>query len=77
MVSNVSLHPLDPIDPAYDPAYQDGPPPRPRRPRTGGEIPTDWPVPRIPSALERWDTISIETLEDAIEVEATREERKG
>lgn len=75
MVSNVSIHPLQPIDPAYDPAYQDGPPPRPRRPRSAGEISTDAPVPHIPAAFDRWGTISIEALEDAIEIEATREER--
>jgi len=75
MVSNASIHPLDPIDPAYDPAYQDGPAPRLRMPRSAGEIPTDRPVPRIPPALDHWDTISLETLEDAIELEAIREER--
>lgn len=77
MVSNVTIHRLDPIDPAYDPAYQDGPPPRPRRPRAAGEIATEWPVARMPTALGRCSTVSIEALEDVLEVEATREERRG
>lgn len=75
MVSNCSLYSLKPLDPAVDPAYHDGPPPRPRHPRRVGEIPTDWPVARIPSTLGRLRTISIEALEDEIEREATREER--
>ena len=75
MVSNVTIHRLDPIDPAYDPAYRDGTPPRRHRPWSGGEIPTDWPVARIPTALDHWATISFEVLEDAIEVAAAREEK--
>jgi hypothetical protein len=77
MVSNCSLYPLAPLDPAVDPAYHDGAPPRPRHPRHAGEIPVDWPVTRIPNALGRLRTISIEALEDAIEREAKREERIG
>jgi hypothetical protein len=75
MDSNCSLYPLEPIDPAVDPAYHDGIPPRPRRPARAGEMPTDWPVVRIPSALDHQTTISIETLEDALERAARSEER--
>jgi hypothetical protein len=39
-----------------------------------GEITGDWPVTRIPSALRRLHTISIEALEDELEREAAREE---
>jgi hypothetical protein len=75
MTSNCSLYPLKPLDPAVDPAYCDGTPPRPRRPRHEGEIATEWPVPWIPLPLQRLTTISIEALEDEIEREAEREER--
>lgn len=75
MMSNCSLHRLAPLDPAVDPAYTDGPPPRPHPPSHAGELPFDWPVARIPHQLERFTTISIELLEDEIEREATREER--
>jgi hypothetical protein len=75
MDSNCSLHPVDPIDPAVDPAYQDGIPPRPRRPSAAGALRTDWPVARIPPALARQLTISIEVLEDEIERKARAEER--
>ena len=70
MMSNCSLHPLAPLDPAVDPAYSDGIPPRPRRVKHDGEIATDWPVPWIPVPLQRLQTISIELLEDEIEREA-------
>ena len=75
MMSNCSLYRLRPLDPAVDPAYQDGPPPHPHHPRRTGEIPIDWPVALIPDSLARLRTISIEALEDEIEREARREER--
>lgn len=59
MVSNCSLYPLEPVDPAFDPAYHDGVPPRPRTPRRAGEIRTDWPIVRIPAGLDRMHTISL------------------
>jgi hypothetical protein len=74
MESNCSLYRLKPLDPAVDPAYHDGIPPRPRHPRVAGEIPTAWPVARLPTRLQRLHTISIEDLEDALEREAAREE---
>jgi len=74
MESNCSLYPLKPLDPAVDPAYHDGLPPTPRRTIHAGEIAIDWPVGRIPPALQRLQTISIEALEDELEREATREE---
>ena len=75
MVSNCSLYALKPLDPAVDPAYHDGVPPRRHHPKHAGEIPTDWPVSRIPSTLSRMKTISLEVLEDVLEREATREEK--
>ena len=74
MVSNCSLYPLKPLDPAVDPAYHDGLPPRPRIAKHVGEIGTEWPIGRIPDRLRRLQTISIEALEDAIERDAEREE---
>ena len=74
MVSNCSLYRLKPLDPAVDPAYQDGIPPRPHLPKHAGEIPLEWPVSRIPSTLNRLHMISIEALEDEIEREAEEEE---
>jgi len=74
MESNCSLYPLKPVDPAIDPAYHDGIPPKPRVAKHAGEISADWPVSRIPVALRRLHTISIEALEDELEREATREE---
>jgi hypothetical protein len=74
MVSNCSLYPLKPLDPAADPAYNDGIPPRPRHASHAGEIAVVWPVVRIPPALGRLRTISIEALEDELEREAEREE---
>ena len=67
-------YPPKPLDPADDPAYHDGLPPRPRHANHAGEITLDWPVARIPSALQRLHTISIEALEDELEREAAREE---
>lgn len=74
MVSNCSLYPLEPLDPAVDPAYVDGAPPRPHPLRRTGEIAMDWPVGTIPARLRHLQTISIEALEDAIERQAAREE---
>jgi hypothetical protein len=74
MESNCSLYPLEPVDPAIDPAYHDGIPPKPRHANHAGEISDDWPVARIPVALRRLHMISIEALEDELEREATREE---
>ncbi len=67
-------YPPKPLDPAVDPAYHDGIPPRPRQPQHAGEIAIDWPVTRLPNGLARLQTISIEALEDEIEREAAREE---
>jgi hypothetical protein len=75
MISNCSHHPLKPLDPAIDPAYHDGPPPTPHRVNHAGEIPTEWPVTRMPDVLRRRTTISLETLEDELEREARREEK--
>ena len=75
MMSNCSLYRLRPLDPAIDPAYQDGPPPHPHPPQHVGEIPIEWPVVSIPLPLSRFRTISIEELEDELEREARREER--
>ena len=36
MVSNCSLYPLKPLDPAVDPAYRDGPLPFPHRANHAG-----------------------------------------
>ena len=74
MESNCSHHSVRPLDPAVDPAYHDGTPPRPRRVNHAGEIAVDWPVGRIPRPLDRLSTISIEALEDELEREAAREE---
>jgi len=75
MMSNCSLYRLRPLDPAVDPAYQDGPLPLPRHANHSGEITIEWPIALIPSPLSRYRTISIEELEDEIEREAVREER--
>ena len=75
MVSNCSLYPLKPVDPAVDPAYRDGPLPPPHRANHAGEIGVEWPVARMPSALRRQRTISIEALEDEIERQAAVEEK--
>ncbi len=77
MTSNCSVHRLRPLDPAIDPAYQDGAPPRPHRPKLQGEIRTDWPVSLIPPPFGRFSTISLEELEDELEREAVREERSS
>jgi hypothetical protein len=74
MESNCSHYALEPLDPAVDPAYHDGIPPRPHRPKQAGELTVDWPVIRIPAGLQRMHTISIEALEDELEREAAREE---
>jgi hypothetical protein len=67
-------YPPKPLDPAVDPAYHDGIPPRPRQVKPAGEIAVDWPVVRIPPGLDRLHTISIEALEDELERAAAREE---
>jgi len=67
-------YPPKPLDPAVDPAYHDGIPPRPRHARVSGELVVDWPVVRIPAGLQHLHTISIEALEDELEREAAREE---
>ncbi len=74
MHSNCSLFPRKPLDPAVDPAYRDGAPPRPRHANHAGEIPVDWPVSRMPPTLGRLQTVSIEALEDELERAAEREE---
>ena len=74
MESNCSHFRLRALDPAVDPAYHDGTPPRARRVNHAGEIATEWPIVRIPIPLSRLTTISIEALEDELEREATREE---
>src|SRR5262245_16512831 len=77
MMSNCSLYPTKPIDPAIDPAYADGPAPPAHRVNHAGEIEIDWPVSLIPSRLNRFRTISFETLEDQLERDAEREEHLG
>lgn len=75
MHSNCSVHRLPPIDPACDPAYVDGPPPRPHPPSHAGEIALSWPIARLPIGWRYGVRLSLETLEDALEREARREER--
>ena len=77
MMSNCSLYPLKPLDPAVDPAYADGPPPPAHRVNHAGEIEIDWPVSSIPDRLNRFQTISFEALEDELERNAEREEHLG
>ncbi|HEV7735111.1 MAG TPA: hypothetical protein VGR62_23275 [Candidatus Binatia bacterium] len=74
MTSNCSLYPRKPLDPAFDPAYRDGVPPRSRQPNHAGEVVMDWPVSRLPQQFRGANTISIEALWDALEREAEREE---
>jgi hypothetical protein len=74
MMSNCSLHRLEPLDPALDPAYTDGPPPPAHPPNHAGEIADEWPVSQIPSRLNAFQTISFEALEDELERSAEREE---
>jgi hypothetical protein len=62
------------LDPAVDPAYHDGIPPRPRQANHAGEIAVEWPGTSIPSNFQRLQTISIEELEAELEREAAREE---
>lgn len=67
MTSNCSLHPLEPLDPAIDPAYTDGPPPHPHPVNHAGEIDIPWPVARLPPRLNGFQVISFEALEDELE----------
>jgi hypothetical protein len=78
MVSNCSLYPLEPLLPAFDPAYTDGPPPPPRRSIAAATDDGDvdaWPMGPLPASLRGFQTISFETLEDELEREAQREGR--
>jgi hypothetical protein len=76
MVSNCSLYPLEPLLPAFDPAYTDGPPPPPRRARAADvDDAAEWPLGPLPASLRGFQTISLETLEDELEREARREDR--
>lgn len=74
MMSNCSLHPLEPLEPAVDPAYADGPLPHVHRVSHAGELAVDWPVSLIPARLSGFQTISFEALEDELERTAEREE---
>jgi hypothetical protein len=74
MVSNCSHYRLEPLDPSIDPAYQDGPAPRPRRTPHGGELAVEWPGPSMPPAVGALRTVSFEALEDLVERAAAREE---
>jgi len=77
MTSNCSLYPLEPLLPAFDPAYTDAPPPPPRRRPAEAAVDdeTGWPLGPLPASLRGFQTISLETLEDEIEREARREGR--
>src|SRR5262245_4339826 len=44
--------PPKPLDPAVDPAYHDGIPPRPRQANHAGELEIAWPVARLPDGLQ-------------------------
>ena len=77
MMSNCSLYPLKPLDPAFDPAYADGPTPAAHPVNHSGEIEIEWPFSGIPSRLSRYRTISFEALEDELERSAEREEHLG
>ena len=74
MTSNCSLHPLKPLDPAIDPAYQDGPPPRPHTVHPTGVIEVIWPFAVLPERFRRSALISLDSLEERIERDAEREE---
>ena len=75
MEFHCSTHqPPKPLDPAVDPAYHDGTPPRLRPANHAGELAVEWPGTRIPSNFQRLQTVSIEELEDELEREAAREE---
>ena len=75
MMSNCSLYRLRPLDPAVDPAYQDGPPPLPHPVNHSGELTVELPTTLLPFNLAHASTVSIEILEEEIEREARREER--
>lgn len=74
MTSNCSLHPLKPLDPTIDPAYQDGPAPRPHRVHPSGMIEVDLPFAVLPDRFRRGATISLDSLEETVERNAEREE---
>jgi hypothetical protein len=76
MVSNCSLYPLEPLLPAFDPAYTDGPPPPPRRTSAAtDDDDVEWPLGPLPASLRGFQTISLETWEDELEREARRKGR--
>jgi len=74
MTSNCSLHPLKPLDPSIDPAYQDGPPPRLHKVHPTGIIEIELPFAILPDRFRRRQTISLESLEEMVERDAEREE---
>ncbi len=75
MTSNCSLYPLEPLLPEVDPAYTDGPAPvRPRRHRREEAVP-QWPFALLPPRFDRFQTISLETLEEEVERAARRADR--
>ena len=74
MTSNCSLHPLKPLDPAVDPAYQDGPPPRRHRVYSTGVLEIELPFAVLPDRFRRSGMISLENLEEVVERDAEREE---
>jgi len=74
MTSNCSLHPLKPLDPSIDPAYQDGPPPRPHIVHLSGVVEIELPFAVLPDRFRRSGTISLESLEEMVERVAEREE---
>ena len=64
------------LDPAVDPAYHDGIPPRPRQANHAGELEVEWPVTRIPSNFQRLQTISRDHCLIAFPSQEAREGRR-